>query len=503
MNGKSMALALLSGVLLVLAFPKLNQDFLVWTALIPLLFAIRNVGPCKALGIGIIAGFVFNIGLVYWIVYVVNHYGNLPFFFSVAMMLLFAFYLSLYVGLFAMGVTLTGSSGVPVIVSGPVLWTALEYIKSNALTGFPWENLGYALHDRIYFIQLADITGVYGVTFLVVLVNCMFFDLLKREGGSRRLVIKTAVCAGITAAVLSYGCYRIASVKVELIAAESLSVGLIQGNIDQSVKWHPDYQEETIRIYSDLSSKAAYPRVDLVIWPETAAPVFFQDVDDNHRKILDVAGETGAALLFGSPSYTFVNERLALLNSSWLVSPGKDIMGRYDKTHLVPFGEYVPLRRILFFVDKLVEGFSDFVPGNRIKPLVINDMAAGVLICYEGIFPEISRSYTRSGADYLVNITNDAWYGRTSAPHQHLSMLPLRAVENRRAIARAANTGISAFVDPLGRITGRTALFERDVLMGTVKVSSISTFYTQYGDIFALGCIFMSGILLFYRRRWS
>lgn len=500
MKRRTLAAALLSGVLLVLAFPKCDQDYLVWTALVPLFFAFKNARPGEAFRLGLVTGLVFNVGLIYWIVHVVNYYGNLPLSLSTAVMVLFALYLALYTAVFSFLATWADRRGLPLMVVAPPLWTALEYLKSHLFTGFPWENLGYALHARIHLIQIADIAGVFGITFLIVLVNAAIFELIK-GGALRRKVPVAAVAVGILAAVLSYGFYRADEVEKELAGAGTVSLGLIQGNIDQAVKWDDAYRDRTIRIYGELSREASRRGAEIVLWPETAAPLFFQDVDDNHREILSLARESGVFLLFGSPSYTIVEGKQFLLNSAWLLSPEGSIVGRYDKTHLVPFGEYVPMRRVFFFVDKLVEGFADFIPGGSIDPLEVNGMAVGVLICYEGIFPGISRTYVRRGADYLVNITNDAWYGRTSAPHQHLSMLTLRAVENRRSIARAANTGISALVDPLGRVTGRTDLFEPALLTGTLKAMSLATFYTKRGDLFALGCIFMTGVLLLYRRR--
>ncbi len=500
MNIRTVALAIASGILLILAFPKWSQAWLVWIALIPLLYAIDDAAEGEAFRLGFLTGLVFNVGLIYWIVHVVSHYGGLPLYLSLALMVLFALYLALYQGLFALGLAFLRRRGVPFFVSGAFLWTSLEYAKGRLFTGFPWENMGYALHEQLFTIQIADITGVYGLTFLIIIINCLLFDLL-RGGERKRALMKAAVVVLLMTVVVSYGAWRIHSVDTRLEAADSVSVALIQGNIDQSIKWHPDYQSETIEIYGELSRAAAQEGVDLIIWPETAMPLFFQDVDDNHRKIVSLVRETSTPLLFGSPGYTTGREGRSLINSAWLLAADGSIAGRYDKMHLVPFGEYVPLRRILFFVDKLVEGFAEFIPGESIDPLDLNDVATGVLICYEGIFPGISRAGVREGADFLVNITNDAWYGRTSAPYQHMSMLPLRAVENRRSVARAANTGISALIDPLGRVTARTEIFERDRLSGSLKLSTVETFYTKYGDVFALLCLAGMALLLLLSMR--
>lgn len=495
MNRLTLSSALVSGAMLVAAFPKWGESYMAWVALIPLFFALENTRKNEAFLFGFITGTVFNTGLLYWITHVTIHYGNLSVFVSVAVMLLFSLYLAIYLGFFAVGIVFLRRRGCPLWISGPLLWTSLEYIKSHVFTGFPWGNLGYVLHDQIPLIQLADITGVYGLSFILVSMNCLLFELLK--GGPRKqAVLKALGGVLLMTSVVSYGAWRINYVERHLHKADSLNLAIVQGNIDQSIKWDPEYQRETIAVYKELSEKVAKGDVDCIIWPETAMPFYFQDIDENHRAIVGMVRETGTPLLFGSPSYRIKKGKRYLMNSAWLLDGEGAVVGRYDKVHLVPFGEYVPLRKILFFVDKLVEGFADFTPGESIVPLKLNGLAVGVLICYESIFPEISRNYARNGVDFLVNITNDGWYGRTSAPYQHLSMVPLRAVENRRSVARAANTGISALIDPLGRITAESSLFERTTVSGRLMVLDLETFYALYGDLFALTCLSATGIML-------
>jgi apolipoprotein N-acyltransferase len=244
------------------------------------------------------------------------------------------------------------------------------------------------------------------------------------------------------------------------------------------------------------------------VWPETAAPFFFQDTNKMQSEILDVARISENWLLFGSPSYQRDCDGdaacLSFLNSAFLLSPQGKILGRYDKVHLVPYGEYVPLRKMFPFINKLVIGVGDFRSGEGYNPLTMNDHKLGVLICYEGIFPEASRAYKKKGADLLVNITNDAWFGSTSAPYQHLSMTVFRAVENRLYIVRSANTGISAIIDPTGRIVAQTELFERTALRDAIKFINNKTFYSVYGDVFVLICmttLVCCIIISFLRRR--
>jgi len=488
MNWKTYLLSIISGVLLFLSFPKFNFYYLVWVSIIPLLFALRGKTLSEAFLAGFITGFVYNTGIIYWVTFVVVHYGYLPLSIGIFVMLLLSFYLSLYVGLFAFGVVFLNKRGIGAIVSAPLLWTIMEYGKSHLLTGFPWENLAHSLHAQLPFIQIADITGIYGITFLIVFINCLIFGLVTFKG---RRAILTEVLVGVVlmGVVLGYGFYSISDIEKAALESDPVNVSLIQGNIDQSVKWDPQYQSKTLNLYRQLSIEAAESEPRIIVWPETAAPFFFQDNSHERNNILELAEQTDSYLLFGSPSYERRKGKNYLKNSAYLLSPSKDILGRYDKVHLVPFGEYVPLREFLFFAEKLVAGAGDFIAGEGFKTLTMEEIKTGVLVCYEGIFPEIGREYKNNGADLFINITNDAWYGRTSAPYQHLSMIAFRAIENRVPIVRAANTGISAIIDPTGKIVAKTNIFERAVLNGKVRMINSDTFYARYGDLFVYICI--------------
>jgi apolipoprotein N-acyltransferase len=353
-------------------------------------------------------------------------------------------------------------------------------------------------------IQMADITGTYGISFLIVLINVVLYDLLSyrsSEGGGRRagkrLLVEVSTGCVLVLVCYFYGVARIEEIRVALREAEPMEVVLVQGNIDQSIKWNPQYQKETLNIYKSLSLQMSMSGAGLIVWPETAVPFYLQNVDDLSGEVTDVAKASAYWLLFGSPSYLGKEaDKLSFFNSAFLLSPGGDIHGRYDKVHLVPFGEYVPLRQFLPFIGKLVAGVGDFMPGRGFYPLPMNTHKLGILICYEGILPEASRAYKRRGADLLVNITNDAWFGRTSAPFQHLSMTALRAVETRLYVVRAANTGISAIIDPTGAVISETGLFERTALHGAVKFIDKQTFYTIYGDVFVYACLL--SVLIFF-----
>jgi apolipoprotein N-acyltransferase len=240
----------------------------------------------------------------------------------------------------------------------------------------------------------------------------------------------------------------------------------------------------------------AEEKPDLIIWPETATPFFFQDAKKYQPLILDIPKKIHTFLLFGTPSYTIHQGKVNHHNSAYLVSPSGELIGKYDKIHLVPFGEYVPMQDLLFFIGSLGEGIGDFKPGKEIFNFALPQGKFGVLICFEIIFPDLCRKFVKRGANFLVTITNDAWFGRTSAPYQHFSMAAFRAVENRVFVARAANTGITGFIDPTGKILKEGRIFTEEAMSGTVRLSSQKTFYTLYGDVFAWICSACSILLL-------
>lgn len=486
-------LAVISGGLLFFSFPKFGTGWVAWVTLIPLLAALKDKSLKQSFALGWLAGLVGHVGILYWITYVVVQYGYLPLYMGIAAMLIVVAYVSLYTGLFAVGVRVLAGRGLPIILVAPVVWTPLEYVKSHILTGFPWENLGYSQYHLLPVIQIADVAGVYGVTFLIVFVNALLWNM--GQSASRR-GLKAVLGVVVMGAVIVYGLVRIDQVKEDMARLPVQAVSLVQGNVDQSVKWDPQFQQQTMIDYTTLTLQSATADKGLIVWPETAVPFFFQDIDNYHRLIIELAKKTNSWLLFGSPSYR-KNEQggLTLYNSAYLLSPHGGEAKKYDKMHLVPYGEYVPLRQIFPFISKLVQGVGDFGTGNGYIPMIMDGHRIGVLICYEGIFPEAGLTYKQAGADLLVNITNDAWFGRTSAPYQHLSMTVFRAIENRLYLVRAANTGITAFIDPLGSIVSQTGLFEKTSLMGSIRFMKRGTLYGIWGDAFVGVCGIVLAVL--------
>jgi apolipoprotein N-acyltransferase len=485
-----------SGLLLALAFPRPDLAEVAWAALVPLLL-VMDKRPFRS---GFTTGVVFFAVVLYWLNIVMTTYGGLHPVLSGVAYLLLVLYLALFFGAATWSAArLQEKLGYPIVLTLPVLWVALEFVRSFLFTGFPWATLGYAQQSRLLLIQSADLFGVYGLSFLMVLSNAVLADMVRWLRGTRRIpLVEMLLLTALFVANLGYGWWRF-DPGMEA-REEHLQVALIQGNIDQGVKWDPDYQDKTIEIYRDLSLQAAQQNPELIIWPEAATPFYFQEPSALSSKVRDIPEQSGAFLLLGSPAYEVVNRQYQYLNSAFLLDLEGEILGRSDKVHLVPFGEYVPLKPFLPFVDKLVVGIGDFTPGT-ISPLPMNGAHLGVLVCYEAIFPELARDYVAQGTDLLVNITNDAWFGRSSAPYQHLAMARFRAVENRIWLARAANTGISAFVTPTGRILQATEIFVPAQVSAQVGLGAGASFYRRMGDTVPMAFLAVSIFWLVRTRR--
>ncbi len=297
-------------------------------------------------------------------------------------MLLLACYLSIYLALFAAGIVYFKKT-IPLYLIAPVLWVGLEYCKSQLLTGFPWENLGYSQYLNLYLIQFADILGVCGLSFLIILVNVALFEIINKRS-KREYLIAIAVSL-ILVSVYIYGIWRVNSIDKIMNNALTpyMEVSLIQGNIDQSIKWNQDFQKETMNIYEDISLKNIPSRGGLIVWPETAVPFNFQDENDLSKQIKNISIKTKSNFIFGSISYSRKSHQVDFYNSAYLLSPEGEVKGRYDKVHLVPYGEYVPLRNVFPFIKGLTAGIGDFSMGEGYFPLSSADRKIGVLICYE------------------------------------------------------------------------------------------------------------------------
>ena len=476
-------------------------------ACVPLFVAVCRGSTRRAAFLGLLGGTTHFLVLLYWIVFVLGHYGGLPLFLSVPALVLLCLYMAAYVvafSIFARAAVLALPPSLCLWLL-PCAWVGLDYVRSFLFSGFPWMDLGYGLAGVPLLLQSADLWGHYGLTFLIILVNS-FFSLLILTERSRQTLVRLALPA-LTLLVVAgaYSGWRWQEVENGLEEKESMDVAIVQGNIDQAQKWNPARQGATVRGYIEQSRRVMEQNPELLVWPETALP-FYPMGHPLLNPIADFLRAKQVMLLTGSPWYTgerFKPETMEFFNSSLLFNSGGEIAARTSKSHLVPFGEYVPFQGLLPFLAPLVEAVGDFVPGKIENPPTCQKGRIGVLICFESTFPEISRKWVGVGASLLVNMTNDAWYGRSSAPHQTLAMTRVRAVETRRAIVRSANTGFSAFIDPLGRLQAVSPLFVPWAAVQRVQIMDEHTLFVRGGYLFGPACAVLAllGWAMIQRRR--
>lgn len=492
-------LPLLSAFLLTLAFPIFNFALLAWIALIPLLIAVRGERPWQAFLTGYMTGLLFFGATVYWVSYVAI-IG------AVALVL----YLALYFGLFAVGVDLLlmqfPKPRIRYAVFVSSLWVGLEYLRSHLFSGFGWALLGYTQWENLPFIQFADITGVYGVSFLVVFTNVVIASKIKKKIKGFRPDPKYLSLLIIMLIVTSmYGFFRMD----QKYKGRTIKISVVQANISQTQKWDEKYVEDILKRHTALTKEAAKDNPNLIIWPETSVPGFLEKDQALFNKISNLAKELNTYLLVGTPTET--EEEGPYYNSAVLFSNEGKVVTRYDKLHLVPFGEYVPFGNGIFsFVKKRYDMGEDYSAGKEytiFEVPVAKDAKAkfGVLICFEDIFPQLVSDFAKKGADFMVNITNDAWFMKTGAPYQHAQASVFRAIENRINVVRSANTGYSCFIDPKGKVINsvKDAKGEKIFVSGYATANIVpvagKTFYARYGDLFAWACIWVFSFdLTFY-----
>jgi apolipoprotein N-acyltransferase len=508
-------LSVLTSLLLWLSFPGGGEAWpLLFVALVPLLAVLPGLPVRGALLAGLCCGFLHFILLLYWIVIVLGKYGGLNWFVCLLALFLLALYMSLYFSLFALlaRFMLLSFPAAAVLWLLPALWVGIDWFRGVFLTGFPWMDLGYAMYRVPGLIQVADLVGHHGVTFLIVFGNTALMLLVftgKRSVSGFLLILVPALCLLGGVGIYSKISYEDVKRTITATDASRIAVGIVQGNIDQSVKWSPAQQQETVAGYiRQTRSLFASARPSLVVWPETALP-FYPPANDQMHPLEELARANDVALLTGAPWYEIIDRdtrAVKYFNSALLLQPDGLYGGIYYKTHLVPFGEYIPLKKFLPFLAPLVEAVGDFSPGTIEQPLGWRQARAGVLVCFESVFPELSRKWVLAGANVLVNLTNDAWYGRSSAPWHSLAMSVLRAVETRRSLIRSANTGISAFVTPLGTITRQSGLFVPWAAVTEVVLHEELTRWARYGYLFAPLCLaagLLGGLAAGVRRRWG
>ncbi len=465
---------LLSAGLLVLSFPQIEWSPLAWVALVPLLCVLDGQKPWTAFRRAYLCGFLFFFATIGWFVYVTY----------IGAFLLVAF-LSLYFALFGvLFVSFRRLYLIPrifVLASG---WVALEFIRAHLFSGFGWVMLGHSQYKNLWLIQIADKTGVWGISFLVILVNLLLFETWAK----RSLLLKANIAViTILSLVLIYGCWVTGQKKYY----KMVKVGIVQPNIPLAVDWDESLRPWIIAKTIQLTQKLRNQKLDLIVWPETSLPGVISDSPFLTNEIQAAAVGLHTPILMGS----IAKEGGQYYNSAFLVGADGQMLGRYDKIHLVPFGEYLPLRPVLGWINKFVP-LDDFTSGKTytIFSITPSKFKFGVLICFEDTLGYLCRHFARAGADFFVNMTNDAWFRDTKAPFLHLQAAVFACVENHRSLVRAANTGVSALVDPWGRIIAAVGkgqgkeTFIEGTAWAPLPLNHEKTFYTKYGDIFTYLC---------------
>ena len=499
-------LAVVSGALQILVFPLPNLTFLCWVALAPLLYAlvwtgIANQGRTwlavrQGFLLALVSGVIYYAGSCYWMGEVMYNYGGISGVVAALIMVAFSLAAGSAEALFGAGLALVASRprwASRALVVAPVFWVAMELLYRSRIWSFPWDLLGTALVDNIPLSRIATVTGTYGLSFEIMLVNAAFASAFL--GPRRRRTLVLAGCI-LLVGILETGRYfEPPPVPMNGTAR------LVQQNIPLNQRWTPQDFEATLADLQKLSVPQpdelmpGAPLPDLVIWPESPAP-FFENDPRLRRTLSSIARQSHAYVLAGTLGVVHGNPN-ELYNSAQLVAPNGDWIGRYDKIHLVPFGEYVPLKGLfdLLHFNRLVQEVGNFVPGSERIVLPVDSYRLGTFICYESTYPDEVREFVANGATLLVNVSNDGWFGNGPAPWQSLRMTRMRAIENERWVLRSTNTGITASIDPFGRIVQQARRNVRVAVDVPYGIVTRTTFYTRHGDWFGWLCVALCAII--------
>jgi apolipoprotein N-acyltransferase len=506
---KAWLLAIASAVLQVVVFPAPNLYWLSWVCLAPLLVALampradaERFSPRQGFLLAWISGILWIAASCHWIYHTLHVYGHLHPLIAAGLLALFSLYFALPQGLFGMLFAFVARSprlgtGLALALS-PAMWVAAELARAR--TGpFPWDLLGTTQVDNIPLARIATVTGVYGLSFAVVVVNAAFALAVLLKAERRRMTLMVALASALA---LQAG----VAMKPAASPATRTAV-LVQPNIPiLDAAWTMEFFHQTLEEMSRLSAsptpQQASPR--LVVWPESPAP--FYERDPNLRAPVSRAAQaTESWVLMGTlgsrPAAAGAEQRFEVLNSASLVTPQGEWAERYDKVHLVPFGEYVPFRRLLFFAGSLTKEVGDFTPGDRRTIMRMDGHGVAAIICFEAIFPDEVREFVAGGAEVLLNISNDTWLGESGGPRQHLNMARMRAIENRRWVLRATNSGITAAIDPEGRVVASAGRDTATALVAPYEFVTSTTFYTRHGDVFAFLCAIITAAALAWALR--
>jgi len=479
-------LVILSSCLLVLPFHFGELGALGYFSFIPYFLALRDKTPGEAFGFSFLFGVFFFTFLGYWLT-LVNVFG----------FFLLVLYLALYFAVFGWIASKFLNKNTSSMFFIAAFWVALEYVRGWMIGGLPWALLGYSQWKQIVFIQIAEITGAYGVSYFVILVNLLLFKGFSKKTDSKAWVVLCVVFSGVTL----YGILSLRS-RDAFYTSEApkaiIRVAVLQGNIPQEKKWDARIKDIIFEKYKRLMLMSAIEKADLIVWPETSFPGFLEDEPVMAANLRGAIRQSQTQVLVGAPTMGNLDEGLRFYNSAVLYNASGEEKKRYNKVHLVPFGEYVPFEPLIGFIRHFVsighfnagDEKTIFTVGTRYEKINIKAKFAA-LICYEDIFPGLVRDFCRNGADFLVNITNDAWFGKTTAPYQHTQASIFRAVENRIPVVRSTNTGFSCFISPEGRILARVEDNGKELFVTSHKNIDLilrkgRSFYTRFGDVFML-----------------
>lgn len=485
-----LGVALLSGSLARFAFMPYRTAFIAYFFIVPFLLICRGLRSWRDYLLSWYGfGFAYFISCLYWIAKLERESIAIPALRLPAMLVLCCYlsFFFLLCGFTARRMTLLG---IPSFVSIPISWSALEYLRSLGTLGFPWVSLGYSQTSYPLIVQIASVIGTYGLSGWLVLLNCLVAEIL----GTRKLAY---LWFGLLVFSIPIGFGFIKMRESE--KQGSLSVALVQPNIPGTVKWEKDFQESTMTLLFDMSHASA--GVDLVVWPETSVPFYVKYNQFWFGEIKNLAKSIDANLLVGYPDYKS-DGSYRFYNSAMLITRDGEVVAEYSKIHLVPFGEMIPFEDKIELLRRIELGQGNFSPGDSFTVFSADGAHFSVLICFESIFPDLVREFVKRGARFLVNITNDEWFGRSPAPYQHAQMAIMRAVEFRVGIARCANTGISMIIDPYGRITSAGNLFEKEIVKGEVVVGTGRSIYQRYGRLMEIVLICTCCVLSLPLRRW-
>jgi apolipoprotein N-acyltransferase len=477
--------SLAGGAATALAFPKTDVFLLAWVGLIPLFFVLAGKTPGRALLVGWAGGAAYYAVLLYWIPAVPAHYGSLP---SAVSFLIYLFLVLLLASTWALFgfafAVVSRRFPLGAFFAAPFIWVGQEYLVTHLLTGFPWGILGLSQTKDLALLQVSTVTGVYGVSFVLVLFQSLFAASLrfrKRLPFAVGLLVLVLVHAG-----------GLASLRTVRPTAESFRAAVIQGNVSSDIYWNEVGTDVILSLFDahvDLTRQASDQGARLVVWPEFTVPLCFDCGEPLYRsfagRLQEFVRQTGTTLLLGTNEESGPAEKRQYFNTAVCLSPDLSTT-RYAKMHLVPFGEYTPYKKVFGFINKVTHAIGEVTPGKAYALHAVRGVPFGSPICYEVIFPDLVRRFTKNGAAFLVTITNDGWYGTSAAPYQHFAHAVVRAVENRRFLLRAATTGISGVIDPYGRVLARSELQVRTFLGETVTPRRNLTFYARHGDVFAL-----------------